>query len=82
MTKKDFEAMATAFGRVGRDILDAGDEDGFTVLNAAVVAFASEARRLNEAFDEVRFYSWVNDVARGDRDLDGNRVRFTLAGRA
>ena len=72
MTRKHFEAIATAIGHTLRG-LDPDGPEYRAVLDAAA-DLAGTFKQINPAFDFDRFGQFVVDVAQGRRDLDGKKV--------
>jgi hypothetical protein len=75
MSRRDFEAMATAFGAA----LRSGDGVERVAVWECVDAFCRVAVAGSPAFSENRFLAWVGDVADGTRDLDGKRVKGAVS---
>ena len=84
MTKKHFVDMATEFGQMyrdaDRDYLDGQDSHDTSkvkleVLHQAVLSFCGVAKRANRSFDKMHFLEFVQEVRRGERDLEGRKVK-------
>lgn len=71
MSKRDFEAMATAFGME----LRLAFLSDVPAKRAMVHVFVSAARQLSPSFDGDRFWAWVDDVTYGRRDANGKKVK-------
>lgn len=74
MTKKHFEAFATAFGHQLR-FIDATNLDQIKAFWLAVASFESTAKQLNPNFDANKFGEWVADVAENRRDVNGKKIK-------
>ena len=84
MTKKHFVDMATEFGMMyrdaDRDYASGADKDYIHVckldtLGQTVKAFCGVAKRANPRFDKDNFTEFVQEVRRGERDLEGRKVK-------
>jgi len=84
MTKKHFVDMATEFGQLyrdadfefgrGRDSYDTSKAK-LEVLEQSMLAFCGVAKRANRSFDKMHFLEFVQEIRRGERDLEGRKVK-------
>ena len=84
MTKKHFVDMATEFGMMYRDAdwayQDGQDRDYIHVCKLDTIRKAEEkfcgvAKRANPRFDTDNFLEFGQEVRRGERDLEGRKVK-------
>jgi hypothetical protein len=71
MTRKHYQAAATAFGAVLRDMTAPEETYGAT---QTIKAWMDIAATDNPRFDRDRFMQWVREVRDMQRNLDGKRV--------
>lgn len=74
MTKKDFEAFATAFGVELKT--NVRDDFGKTETFWNIMhVFETTAKQINHNFDGSRFEQWVIDIAENVRDINGKKIK-------
>jgi len=73
MTRKHYQAIATAFGAVLRESYGTNPEQ-YAGASLAVAAWMRVAVADNPRFDRDRFMLWVREVRDMQRNLDGKRV--------
>ncbi len=74
MTKKHFEAFATAFGYQLR-FMDTKNDEQIKTFWLVVKTFEDTAKQFNSMFDAETFANWILDVAEKRRDLDGKKIK-------
>jgi hypothetical protein len=71
MTRKHYQATATAFGAALRDLTS---PDMYNGAWLAIESWMDVAATDNPRFSRDRFTEWVREVRDMERDLDGKRV--------
>ena len=79
MSRKDFVAMAIEFGDLKRWTAHSGSTEITSVqlntIDRCINAYMRTARQANSNFDSGYFVTFVDEVASGERDLDGKKVK-------
>ena len=75
MTKKHFIMLAIEFGELWRDVDRFPDRDTVAAVTEAQNRVMSVCARSNPRFDRDHFAGFVQEIRRGERDLDGKKVR-------
>jgi hypothetical protein len=81
MTRKGYVAMAIEMGALIRWCDHAGSDEISAAqrqtVERAINAFCRVAQADNSAFDKGQFVDFTYEVARGERDLEGKKVKVS-----